>query len=666
MPLLVLACCLLISLFAPPLVAQVSVDFEFIESEWRLASSFFFTYHSQWPIRRVVVVYVTAVQKQEAMQQAFTSQMFQDMSNNGISVSYIKLPNPRPIAALRLDNESQPPITCMLLLTPTKFTSEFVRAASDAGGMSGSKIQWIYVHPTETRALSASNGLRPDTKLLNVVLNEDSTITLQQWTGASYTIDVVWSGPSSSIPTELAVPPNYNLSGIVLSVAVFHDPPFVILTNVTRPGLINPSQVNGWLVDVWYDLQNILLFETRFYTPKLSTSVTKLKASVDELQTGRADVVLAPFVVTISDFDLAEYSMPIADIRFRFLLPREKASSSIEQFLQPFELFLWRMTLAVLTVAVALLTISYSLGRYFEYENPHWSLFNLKESLLVIYGSLFAQGHDYVPNSLASRMIIWLSYIFGVVIVTSYGAALITKLTLGTVEPPFRTFEEMLESDYTAILLPDSAPIRLMQAAERGAWNELRVRKPYPVTLPNLADSLTEVQKSWAKYTLLESRERVLPLIQYPPENCKLTMLPTDVFKAPGQLMLSKSSPYKAAIDQQLIMMRGCGRLDRMQERWMGLVYDDPCPRDSTLPQFGMDNVMLPFLIMACSLGLAVVLLIAEILIKRWCGKLLAEENEEGELAKIARIRGIRLSKGWRAVQRNLGEFSSYNQRPRM
>jgi hypothetical protein len=110
-----------------------------------------------------------------------------------------------------------------------------------------------------------------------------------------------------------------------------------------------------------------------------------------------------------------------------------------------------------------LLTGSYWIGRFLEYEEPGMPIFNLKESLLVVYCSLFAQGHDYVPNSLASRMIIMLCYIFGVVVTTAYGAALINKLTLGTVAPPFSDIEGLIDSSYTVIVSPDGAPYRLMQ-----------------------------------------------------------------------------------------------------------------------------------------------------------------------------------------------------------
>jgi Ligand-gated ion channel len=151
---------------------------------------------------------------------------------------------------------------------------------------------------------------------------------------------------------------------------------------------------------------------------------------------------------------------------FRFLLPRERAASTIDQFILPFETLLWRATALVLTLAVVVLSTSYWMGRYFEYEEPGMPLFNLKESLLVLYGSLFAQGHDYIPNSLASRMVIWMCYIFGVCVSTAYGASLINKLTLGTVEPPFKTMDDLLGSAYTVILSPDSAPYRLMMVSQ--------------------------------------------------------------------------------------------------------------------------------------------------------------------------------------------------------
>jgi len=78
----------------------------------------------------------------------------------------------------------------------------------------------------------------------------------------------------------------------------------------------------------------------------------------------------------------------------------------------------------------------------------------------------------------------------------------------------------------------------------------MRDRKPYPKVM-RLTEAVGEVANSWTVSTLLESRERILPAIQAAPLNCKVILMPSDILKASGQLMLAKSSPYRAAIDQQ-------------------------------------------------------------------------------------------------------------------
>lgn len=79
----------------------------------------------------------------------------------------------------------------------------------------------------------------------------------------------------------------------------------------------------------------------------------------------------------------------------------------------------------------------------------------------------------------------------------------------------------------------------------------MRDRKPYPRVMPRLDEAINEVMSAWTLSTILESRERILPLIQKSPINCKVSLVPDDILKVSGQFMLSKSSPYKAALDQQ-------------------------------------------------------------------------------------------------------------------
>jgi ABC-type amino acid transport substrate-binding protein len=47
----------------------------------------------------------------------------------------------------------------------------------------------------------------------------------------------------------------------------------------------------------------------------MDQSAGLFKRAIEELSSGRADVVLSPFVVTLDDLDKAEFSVPITDLK---------------------------------------------------------------------------------------------------------------------------------------------------------------------------------------------------------------------------------------------------------------------------------------------------------------------------------------------------------------
>ncbi|CAB3366058.1 Hypothetical predicted protein [Cloeon dipterum] len=637
------------------LVSAQRKDEDWDEVLWFQACEFVLQYHSQWPMRRTVIVYHPLKNRENYMKE-LAMDFSRRLSQAGVSSTFVRIPGPNTVEVLRLKEPNQPTIFCVLMLTPNDATSGFVRAAADSGGTKGDLVSWMHLSFAEKqRFLTADVGLRPDTQLVSAKFQSAGVTNLYLWNGIEHvSTKSPWLGSSRPIPADAVDQPNMDLTGQKLSVAIFDDPPFVIAP-VTLNKTINESQISGWMVDVWKDLQGYLKFSSTYYKPtRIDLSVGVFRRAVEELKSGRADVVLYPFVVTADDIDIADFSMPVTNLKYRFLLPRVSAKSTIDQFIQPFHILMWRVIAAVLTLAVILITVSYMFGRLYGFEEEGTPIFQLKDSIMIIYGSLFAQGPDFSPLSYSGRMVIWMSFVFGVLVSQAYSAALISKLTVGTLAPPFTTLDEMTSSTYTVIYRPDSAPQRLVDTARKGAWRELGDRKPYPRVMTNLPDAITEVSNSWTETTLLEAKERMLPLINLPPLNCKTIMLPTDIINTQGQLMLSKSSPYKAAIDQQLISMLASGRLARARATWLGQYFEEPCPKETTLPQFGMVSVVLPFAILIGGLVVAVVLLAAEFTIKKWFGRLLNEEEGPTALQEIARRNGFRISKHWMKVKNSL------------
>lgn len=113
-------------------------------------------------------------------------------------------------------------------------------------------------------------------------------------------------------------------------------------------------------------------------------------------------------------------------------------------------------------------------------------------------------------------------------------------------------------------------------------------------------------------------------------------------------------------VSRRLISMRASGRLARVRSSWMGLYFEDPCPKDATLPQFNMNNVILPFAILGggavCSIGV----LFIEYAIKKWFGRLLDKNKEDSSaLQALARKHGVRLTKNWQKVHDKIPDIAA-------
>lgn len=75
--------------------------------------------------------------------------------------------------------------------------------------------------------------------------------------------------------------------------------------------------------------------------------------------------------------------------------------------------------------------------------------------------------------------------------------------------------------------------------------------------------------------------------------------------------------------------MATSGQLSRLKSKWMGAA-EDSCTPQRGLPRFEMENVTLPFLVLAAAFLLGLFMLFAEFLIKKW----LSDELQPLELLR--------------------------------
>lgn len=84
-------------------------------------------------------------------------------------------------------------------------------------------------------------------------------------------------------------------------------------------------------------------------------------------------------------------------------------------------------------------------------------------------------------------------------------------------------------------------------------------------------------------------------------------------------------------LPRRLMLMATSGQLTRLKTKWMGTAaVEDSCAPQRGLPRFELENVALPFLVLAAAFLVGLLILFAEFLIKKW----LSDELQPLELLR--------------------------------
>ena len=153
-------------------------------------------------------------------------------------------------------------------------------------------------------------------------------------------------------------------------------------------------------------------------------------------------------------------------------------------FVQPFSFNLWIALGGFLLVVSSLLTVSFLFGPE-KFKNTPGS------SAITIWGSWLVQGSSLDPKSIPSRIILLVSFLFGLTIYTAYSAKLISFLSVSKPSLPFSTMESLLDSQqYSVGLTRGSAFYSLFFDAPPGSLYR-RVAGEL-VTEADLVDSIAQ------------------------------------------------------------------------------------------------------------------------------------------------------------------------------
>ena len=136
----------------------------------------------------------------------------------------------------------------------------------------------------------------------------------------------------------------------------------------------------------------------------------------------RIDVVLASLYKSPTRGEVIDFSATIDEIVTRMFIKFPQRDTSWTTFVEPFHGSVW---MALLLLMIAISGTLYSSYYFGLEEHSNNNSFTLLQTLSVVWGSIIAQGSSLEPKSISSKISFILSFLLGVLAVSSYNATLI-------------------------------------------------------------------------------------------------------------------------------------------------------------------------------------------------------------------------------------------------
>ncbi|XP_052825715.1 ionotropic receptor 25a [Octopus bimaculoides] len=205
------------------------------------------------------------------------------------------------------------------------------------------------------------------------------------------------------------------------------EPPFVELHNGT---------FSGYTIDVFEKVANMTHFEYTISECVDKNYGTLFKNStwggcIGQMLRGDADVIVGSLSVTTERDAVVDFTLPYYDFAGIQILVKKKAQETkLFYFLDVFHLDVWLCLVAVLITTSILL---YMFDRFSPFtnvdQNGDQRVFDMKESMWFVIGSLTQSGGGDPPSSFSSRVLVAGFWFFCIIMMSTFTANLAAFLT---------------------------------------------------------------------------------------------------------------------------------------------------------------------------------------------------------------------------------------------
>ncbi|KAG4075844.1 hypothetical protein HA402_003670 [Bradysia odoriphaga] len=464
------------------------------------------------------------------------------------------------------------------------------------------------------------------------------------------TMEIAYTRTSAEVHSQVA----QSLQNKTVIVGSITGPPFLI-KKIPKEGetLEGNNKYEGYSKDVIEALASSIPFsyELVLVTDNKQGSydkkTKKWNGLVKLLLDRKADLAICDLTITYERRTQVDFTMPfmtlgmsndyqmfavhhsffLAGISILYAKPH-KEPPGLFSFMSPLSLHVWiYMATAYLCISVLLFFLAKTAAD--DWENPHpcntdpdelETIWNMHNCIWLTAGSIMQQGCDILPKAISTRLAAGLWWFFALIVISSYTANLAAFLTMERMEASIESAEDLAKQSkikYGGV--KDGSTMAFFKKSNfstyQRMWAAMESAEP-SVFVENNEEGVDRVRRGNRMYAfLMEST-----LIEYHSNrNCNLTQVGGLLDSKGYGIAMPVNSPYRSLISEAVLKLQEDGTLQRLKTKWwkdenqMTDCSDDKQGASDT-PELGMDNVGGVFLVLACGLGVSILIGILEFL----------------------------------------------------
>ncbi|XP_071447348.1 probable glutamate receptor [Hetaerina americana] len=397
--------------------------------------------------------------------------------------------------------------------------------------------------------------------------------------------------------------------GVNIPVTTLYNPPMSMLK---RNG--SKNILTGYIGDIWHDIQDILKFSYSVHSSEEDKSIShnskcclptegEIECTtmnchtwsdlVGQLMRGEADVVTTPLTLTPERLVNIHFSPPILFTSEQlFIRLSSSPPVSYDFYLQPFSPNIWFMIVFIFMCILPMMyTLIFWLSPSDSYPNipdskqddlEYHSRNNLPLSYKIVdtvsdwlmesFGIFCQQGLQFVPQSQAVRLSLYVTMLTSSVIYNVYSGSLTSFLTVDRqIKPQFGTMENLLHyviSNGLSIgVLDNSSLISVLSEQSSGPYKEIWdiVCDSNPGLVPTRFEGFHRAcHEDFVFFTMKDSYEGYRKFLQ----PCELYGIPESNLNTYVGISIRKGYEYAELLDDILLRMNEAGMLHRQRLIW--------------------------------------------------------------------------------------------------